>query len=127
MKTMGQGVDPGAGEGPADFDNRRQWTRRTILWPASIRLGGQVRYCHLRNLSLGGVRARAGADIALAEGTEITVDIPSRGTFSATVAWQGGPDLGLSFRDAPTRVFEQLADIAEALGLGRGEPAGSTA
>src|SRR5690606_30765152 len=90
MKTMGQGVDPGAGEGPADFDNRRQWTCRTILWPASIRLGGQVRYCHLRNLSLGGVRARAGADIALAEGTEITVDIPSRGTFSATVAWQGG-------------------------------------
>lgn len=90
-------------------------------------MGGQVRYCHLRNLSLGGVRARAGADFALPEGTEIQIDIPSRGLFKAVVAWRGGPDLGLTFREAPERVMQQLSDIADALGLGRSDLAGDTA
>jgi len=118
---MDQGDRPGTEMDPEQDNNRRTWARRSILWPAVIRAGGQARHCHLRNLSLGGVRARAGDDLSLPEGSEIVVDIPSRGQFSAVVAWRGGPDFGLSFRDAPERVLGQLADIAEALGLMRSD------
>jgi len=97
------------------LDNRRH-KRRSVLWPAKMRVGKHELSCQIWNLSLGGARVRV--DLPIQEGVEIVLHIRDRGDIPATVVWAKGELLGVAF-DVGTDVIKKLfEDRLHILGLG---------
>lgn len=93
----------------------RHYQRRSVLWPARIRLNSHEITCQVWNLSLGGARVRI--DLPVQTGTDVTLYISGRGEFPATVSWNRDNAMGLSFRCSSEKIQEAFADRAHILGL----------
>jgi len=94
----------------------RRYRRRSILWPAKIRVGRHEFQAQLWNVSLGGAKVRL--DIPLKEGTEAAVLIPAKGIeLAAQVVWHTGDVMGVLFLQSPEKVKEIFEDSAITLGL----------
>ena len=98
---------------PQDFADRRAHPRVSVALPAFLEAGGDRHHVQILDLSAGGAKANGAAE--LAAGTEVSLDC---GTFirGATVRWQNGGVLGLSFeRELDTRELAALLARSTAL------------
>ncbi|WCL54524.1 PilZ domain-containing protein [Gimibacter soli] len=100
---------------PESQTKRRNFSRRHVLWPAKLEVGKHVFSCQIWNVSLGGARLRI--DVPLKEGSEVVLDIPSRGRIPSVVSWSNEQGLGLSFQVGPDRVREMFHSGVAVLGL----------
>lgn len=100
---------------PENNATRRAFSRRHVLWPAKLEVGKHVFSCQIWNVSLGGARLRI--DIPLKEGSEVILDIPSRGRIPSVVSWSNEQGLGLAFQVSPDRVREMFHTGVAILGL----------
>lgn len=84
--TSSQDADP--------FADRRAYPRVSVALPAFLQAGGERHFVQILDLSAGGAKLSCAASFAT--GAAITLDC---GTLSraATVRWQNGKQLGLSF------------------------------
>jgi|GEM_PF-534064 len=100
----------------ADDADSRRFKRRSVLWPAKIRVGKHELSCQIWNLSLGGARVRV--DLPLQDGVEIELILTGRGEIPATVAWAKGELLGVAFNVGPEVIKRMFEDRLHVLGLG---------
>jgi hypothetical protein len=89
------------------IDNRRH-KRRSVLWPAHIRVGKHELACQIWNLSLGGARVRV--DLPIQDGVEVDLILKDRGEIPATVVWAKGGVLGVAF-SVGTGVIRQMFKV----------------
>lgn len=101
-------------------EDNRYYQRRSVLWPAKIRVNSHEITCQVWNLSLGGARVRI--DLPIQTATDVTLYISGRGEFPATVSWNRGNAMGLSFRCSAAKIQEAFADRAHVLGLDEEAP-----
>lgn len=97
-------------------DESRKFRRRSVLWPAKLRVGKHELSCQIWNLSLGGARVRV--DLPLQNGVKIVLSLSGRGDIPATVAWAKGELLGVSFDVGPEVIRRMFEDRLHVLGLG---------
>lgn len=101
-------------------EDSRYYQRRSVLWPAKLRLNSHEITCQVWNLSLGGARVRI--DLPIQTGTDLTLYISGRGEFPATVSWNKDNAMGISFRCSAAKIQEAFADKAHVLGLDEEAP-----
>ncbi|WP_231727247.1 PilZ domain-containing protein [Kordiimonas lipolytica] len=104
-----------AEEAQAEGLDSRRFKRRSVLWPAKIRVGKHELSCQIWNLSLGGARVRV--DLPLQDGVEIELVMTGRGEIPATVAWAKGELLGVAFNVGPDVIKRMFEDRLHVLGL----------
>ncbi len=97
----------------------RVFQRRSVLWPAKLRLNSHEITCQVWNLSLGGARVRI--DLPVQVGTDMMLYIAGRGELPVTVSWNREDSMGLSFRCSSAKIQETFADRAHILGLDESE------
>ncbi|NVJ68870.1 MAG: PilZ domain-containing protein [Alphaproteobacteria bacterium] len=102
-------------EDQAQGEDSRQFKRRSVLWPAKLRVGKHELSCQIWNLSLGGARVRV--DLPLQEGVEIELSLSGRGDIPATVVWAKGELLGVAFEVGPEVIRRMFEDRLHVLGL----------
>lgn len=103
--------------------DRRNHSRRSVIWSARIVVGDYEFDCGLVNISLSGARLRLG--LPLKRGAEVTLVIASIWRIPARVAWSADSHVGIRFRATPEEVRLRLGEeAAERLGLDRRVPAG---
>ena len=96
-----------------DEEGRRQYLRRSVLWPGALKCGENRMECTILNMSLGG------AKVALSQERDCTGTVTLYGDrfegLSATIVWQRGRVIGLQFRAAPGDVARVLGDLLPAI------------
>lgn len=97
-------------------EESRQFKRRSVLWPAKMRVGKHELSCQIWNLSLGGARVKV--DLPLQEGVEVIISLAGRGEIPATVAWAKGELLGIAFDVGAEVIRRMFEDRLHVLGLG---------
>ena len=101
---------------PPDEDSRRSNKRRSVLWPATLHVGGHEFDCHIWNFSMGGLKLKL--NLPLKEGAVIKVEIPKRNTLlSAEVSWQEADYLGIRFQEKEDVLERAFGERARELGL----------
>lgn len=113
-KEMQQAAAENAAEQTGD--EARKFKRRSVLWPARMRVGKHEFSCQIWNLSLGGARVRV--DVPIQDGVEIILSLKDRGEIPATVAWAKGELLGVAFDVGPDVIKRMFEDRLHVLGLG---------
>ncbi len=93
----------------------RTFNRRSVLWPAKLMINKHEIICQVRNLSLGGACVRI--DIPIQVGTDLFLDIASRGIIPSAVCWNSDGGMGLTFQCRPEKIKEMFADRLHILGL----------
>jgi len=93
----------------------RDFRRRSVLWPGKLVIGKHELTCQVWNLSLGGARVRI--DLPIQEGTDLKLNVASRGEIDAVVAWTEDGSLGLDFVSGPDLVRRMFEDRLHVLGL----------
>ncbi|MDG1707387.1 MAG: PilZ domain-containing protein [Emcibacteraceae bacterium] len=78
-----------------DFDSRREYKRRTVVWPAVIYVNNFEFKCNLYDVSVGGARLKLA--LPLSEGTHLQIKIKSYGLIDAVVVRQNNQFIGLKF------------------------------
>ncbi len=104
-----------SGTAADDGKESRVHPRRSVLWPAKIKVGSHEFACQLWNLSLGGARLRF--DLPLEEGTVVTLMMPGRGDIRGRIIWHQGEATGLAFDTPPQTIKAMFADRLHVLGL----------
>lgn len=89
--------------------------RRSVLWPASLKVGRHNFSCQIWNMSLGGARIRL--DMPIKEGAKVTLTIAGRGDIPSKVRWFENNAAGLEFSIAPHEVRVLFMDRLQVLGL----------
>lgn len=104
---------------PAEFvggsADARAHRRRSVLWPATLKVGRHDFTCQIWNMSLGGARVRI--DVPLKEGASVTLAIAGRGDIAAKVRWSDQRAAGLEFGIPPEEVRLLFMDRLQTLGL----------
>lgn len=102
---------------PEEQGTKRRHQRRSVLWPAMLKINSYEFHCQIWNLSLGGARVRV--DLPLKEGTEITLSLPNRDNtdIKARIAWQEGEAIGLIFLVPDSTIKRIFKDRLHVLGL----------
>ena len=96
--------------------HQRQFRRRSVLWPAKLRVGNHEFTAQVWNVSLGGAKLRV--DLPIKEGTATAILIPAKGIeIPAEVVWQSGELLGVFFSFDAERVKDIFENSATVLGL----------
>lgn len=101
--------------GSADARGHR---RRSVLWPAKLKVGRHDFKCQIWNMSLGGARVRL--DLPIKEGASVMLVIAGRGEIPAKVRWFRNDTAGLSFAISADEIRLLFLDSLQSLGL---EPA----
>ena len=109
-----QETDTAGDTSPNGIENRKL-PRRSVLWPAKLRVGKHDLACQIWNLSLGGARVKV--DLPLQEGVKLVLTIAGRGEIPATVAWAKGDLLGVAFDISTKSVRRLFEDRLHVLGL----------
>ena len=89
--------------------------RRSVLWPATLKVGRHDFTCQIWNMSLGGARVRI--DVPLKDGAEVTLVVAGRGDIAAKVRWSDSRAAGLEFAIPPEEVRLLFMDRLQTLGL----------
>lgn len=104
---------------PAEFlggsADARAHRRRSVLWPATLKVGRHDFTCQIWNMSLGGARVRI--DVPLKDGAAVTLAIAGRGDIAAKVRWSDNRSAGLEFGIPPEEVRLLFMDSLQTLGL----------
>lgn len=104
---------------PAEFvggsADARAHRRRSVLWPATLKVSRHNFPCQIWNMSLGGARVRI--DVPLKDGAEVTLVIAGRGDIAAKVCWSDSRAAGLEFAIPPEEVRLLFMDRLQSLGL----------
>ena len=88
---------------PAD---RREQTRRSVMWGALALSSGLQFKCVVLNISAGGAKIRIAQPFP--PGTPVTLMVTRFGEFPAYVVWERGERLGLKFQEPPDAVAQRL-------------------
>ncbi len=98
--------------------DRRDISRRAVLWPAKVYIGKHEFNSQIRNFSLGGLKLKL--DLPLKEGTLIGVKIPKRNiTLKAEISWQDGDYMGLSFHENDALIEDIFGERATNMGAAK--------
>ncbi len=104
---------------PAEFiggsADARSYRRRSVLWPAKLKVGRHDFECQIWNMSLGGARIRL--DLPIKKGADVTLLIAGRGEIGATVRWCRNDTTGLSFNIPAEEVRLLFLDRLQSMGL----------
>ena len=100
---------------PKGDDTRRDYVRRTILWPAKLQVNDHTFDCQVWNVSLRGASVRIG--LPLADGADVTLKIDRFGAFPGVIAWHERGNIGIDFIQGPATIEEAFGDYAIKLGL----------
>ncbi len=104
---------------PAEFiggsADARSYRRRSVLWPAKLKVGQHDFKCQIWNMSLGGARIRLGLPIK--KGADVTLMIAGRGEIGATVRWCRNDTTGLSFNIPAEEVRLLFLDRLQSMGM----------
>lgn len=93
-----------------DTNERRRFSRASVLWEAAILDGDHADGCVLLNLSEGGALLRVLDPFACA--TTINIDIARVGKLDAEVAWRGADSIGVVFKGDPEDIAERFKEAA---------------
>ncbi len=93
----------------------RAHRRRSVLWPASLKVRRHNFGCQIWNMSLGGARVRL--DMPIKEGSSVTLTIAGRGAIPAVVRWSEDNAAGLEFKIPSEEVRLLFIDSLQTLGL----------
>lgn len=93
----------------------RAYRRRSVLWPATLKVGRHDFNCQIWNMSLGGARVRI--DMPIKEGSNVMLTIAGRGDIPANVRWSDSSAAGLEFKISPEEVRILFLDRLQTLGL----------
>lgn len=96
-------------------DERRQQTRRHLLWRARLQCGSHEFDCWVYDISYKGARVRF--DLPLVEDCGIVLDIPDLGLLSARVAWSVAGQMGIEFIRDEAAIKKLLGKRVKILGL----------
>jgi len=91
-------------------NERRRFSRATVLWEAAILDGDHADGCVLLNISEGGALLRVLDPFACA--TSINIDIARVGKLDAQVAWRGADAIGVVFNGDPQDIAERFEQAA---------------
>jgi hypothetical protein len=96
-----------------DAEGRRQYLRRSVLWPGTLKSANGQMDCTILNMSLGG------AKVALSQERDCGGSVSLLGdrfaALPATVMWQRGRAVGLQFKGEPAEVARVLGDLLPAI------------
>lgn len=84
------------GESGRDAGNREQ-LRHPLIWLGEVHYAHDSNPVRLRNVSEGGALLEVAADYPV--GAEVMLDLGEAGQFFAAVAWAGGDQVGLRFKE----------------------------
>lgn len=93
----------------------RAYRRRSVLWPAKLKVGRHDFNCQIWNMSLGGARVRL--DMPIKEGVDVVLSIVGRGDIPAAVCWSEDSAAGLEFKVSVEEVRVMFMDRLQTLGL----------
>jgi PilZ domain len=91
------------------WQSQRRYKRAKVLWPATLVADAEHLDCIILDLSANGARIRVAGGVPMPI-SEVVLEIPRFGAFSATAAWNSETELGLRFAEDPIRVAELLGD-----------------
>lgn len=95
------------------FADRRAYPRVSVALPAFLQVRGERNFVQILDVSAGG--AKLSCSVALSSGTAVTLDCGMLSR-AATVRWQNGEQLGLSFdSELDERELAALAGRSSAL------------
>jgi hypothetical protein len=92
----------------AEFDDRREDTRASVLWSGKLRSAGQITNCRIVNFSLKGVQLLTEKEVNC--GLEVILWIERFGEFTTKLIWQDGPSIGVQFIDPPKTIERRFGD-----------------
>jgi hypothetical protein len=92
----------------AEFDDRREDTRASVLWSGKLRSAGQITNCRIVNFSLRGVQLLTEKEVNC--GLEVILWIERFGEFTTKLIWQDGPSIGVQFIDPPKTIEHRFGD-----------------
>lgn len=92
----------------AEFHDRREDTRASVLWSGKLRSAGQITNCRIVNFSLKGVQLLTEKEINC--GLEVILWIERFGEFTTKLIWQDGPSIGVQFIDPPKTIERRFGD-----------------
>ncbi|WP_262693495.1 PilZ domain-containing protein [Kordiimonas aquimaris] len=95
----------------------RAYRRRSVLWPATLKVGQHTFVCQIWNMSLGGARIKM--DLPLRDGASVMLVIAGRGDIPACVSWCEDGEAGLEFVIPADEVRILFLDRAQSLGFER--------
>ena len=87
-------------------NERRRFSRASVLWEAAIHDGDHTDGCVMLNISEGGALLRVTDPFACA--TSINLDIARVGKLDANVAWRGADAIGVVFQGDPQEIAERF-------------------
>ena len=93
----------------SDTNERRRFSRASVLWEAAILDGDHADGCVLLNISEGGL-LRVLDPFGCA--TTINLEIARVGKLNARVAWRGADAIGVLFNGDPKEIAERFNEAA---------------
>lgn len=112
-------TDPETHASPSDFiggsADARAHRRRSVLWPACLKVGQHDFSCQIWNMSLGGARIKI--DIPIKDGADVVLTIAGRGDLPAKVCWSETGVAGLEFQMSTDEVRVLFMDRLQSLGF----------
>jgi len=94
----------------SDSNERRRFSRASVLWEAAILDGDHADGCVLLNISEGGALLRVLDPFGCA--TSINLEIARVGKLDARVAWRGADAIGVLFNGNPKEIAERFKEAA---------------
>ncbi len=95
------------------LNSMREHNRRTVLLPATIKVGQFDFDCTAFDISLGGVRLKV--DLPIEKGTNVLIRLKNKLIRAARVVWSANGFIGLCFVDEPDNVKVGLGNLANGL------------
>ena len=115
QKNTEQGTHASPSEFIGGSADARAHRRRSVLWPACLKVGQHDFTCQVWNMSLGGARIKI--DIPIKDGTSVVLSIAGRGDLPAKVCWSETGVAGLEFQIPTEEVRVLFMDRLQSLGL----------
>jgi hypothetical protein len=91
-------------------NERRRFSRASVLWEAAILDGDHADGCVMLNVSEGGALLRVPDPFACP--TTLNLDIARVGQVHAQVAWRGADAVGIVFKGDPKAIAERFKEAA---------------
>ena len=101
-------------------EEHRDTPRRAVLWSGQLKFGDHSFDCQIWNISFGGAKVNVG--LPFAKGTEVSLTLEGKGTFTGKVMWQSDKNLGIQFDEGEEVMREAFGeDALVTLGLDTNE------
>lgn len=95
------------------LSSMRKHNRKTVIQPATLKIGGFYFDCTAYDISLGGIRLKA--DVPIKQGASVYVQLKNKLKQTARVIWSADGFMGLRFVEKPENVKVSLGIMASGL------------